>query len=133
MKAVLLIILLLVSFAAGGLLFHQRSPVSATVEVSRFHRLAADKNAVIIDVRTADEYSAGHLPAAVNSDYYNQAQFTQFLDSLDKNRYYLLYCRSGNRSRQARMLMAAKGFTRVSDLDGGIIAWQAANFPVTSP
>jgi len=130
MKSLLFAGLIIIAFISGYYLFRPANIQLATVDVNRFHQLTADPNAVIIDVRTPEEFTAGHLDRAVNSDFYDQTQFPRFLDSLNKNNRYLLYCRSGNRSRQARKLMEEKGFTKVSDLDGGITAWQAANLPL---
>lgn len=84
----------------------------------------------LIDVRTADEYNQGHLSNAFQIDFYQAQEFNKYLDSLDKNEKYLLYCRSGNRSGQALNIMKQKGFVNVSDLSGGISAWSAAGFPI---
>jgi len=130
MKIFILAGLIITAFISGLYLFRPSNKQLATVDISRFRQQAADKNAVIIDVRTPEEFTAGHLKNAVNADFYDSAQFSRYLDSLDKNNRYLVYCRSGNRSRQARKLMEEKGFTKVSDLDGGITAWQAANLPL---
>lgn len=82
----------------------------------------------VIDVRTPEEFNAGHLADAVLIDIY-QDDFTQQLDALDRNTPYVIYCRSGNRSEQARMIMTDLGFTDVTDIAGGFEAWQAAGYP----
>ena len=51
------------------------------------------------------------------------------LDALDQGERYVVYCRSGNRSGQATALMAGKGFGSVTDVDGGIVAGEAAGLP----
>ena len=84
---------------------------------------------VIIDVRTPEEFATGYLENAVNIDYYSAA-FSDEIKTLDKNRTYLIYCRSGARSGQALALMAVLHFTEVYDISGGITAWQAAGLPV---
>ena len=68
--------------------------------------------AVIIDVRTWDEYESGHI-------------FEQKINELDKTKHYALYCRSGNRSANAMALMSKIGFDAVVDLKGGIKEWVA--------
>lgn len=83
----------------------------------------------IIDVRTPEEFEAGHLADAVLIDIYRD-DFTQQLDALDRTAPYLIYCRSGNRSEQARQIMADLGFTDVTDIAGGYQAWQTAGHPV---
>lgn len=70
---------------------------------------------VIIDVRTPEEFAAGHLPGARNLDL-NGGDFAAALDGLDKSTPYLLYCRSGNRSGMALEMMQQAGFTDVKNL-----------------
>lgn len=82
----------------------------------------------VIDVRTPEEFEAGHLADAVLIDIYRD-DFTQQLDALDRTTPYLIYCRSGNRSEQARQIMTDLGFTNVTDIAGGYQAWQAAGHP----
>lgn len=84
----------------------------------------------LIDIRTSEEYSEGHIKNSTQSDFYNTVEFSSFLDSLDKDSKYLIYCRSSNRSSQALKIMEQKGFNNVSDLKGGIVAWTAASLPL---
>jgi rhodanese-related sulfurtransferase len=84
---------------------------------------------VIIDVRTPEEFATGYLENAINIDYYSAA-FSDEIKTLDKNRTYLIYCRSGARSGQALGLMAVLQFAEVYSISGGITAWQAAGLPV---
>lgn len=84
----------------------------------------------LIDIRTAEEYKDGHIKNSTQSDFYNTSEFSSYLDSLDKNSKYLIYCRSGNRSSQALKIMEEKGFKNMSDLKGGIVAWSAAAYPL---
>lgn len=89
---------------------------------------AADPNFVILDVRTPQEYAAGHIAKSVNLDFY-RGDFEAELDKLDKNKVYLVYCRSDNRSGQAADIMRKLGFTEVYDMDGGIMDWEAEGLP----
>ncbi len=82
----------------------------------------------IIDVRTPEEFEAGHLADAVLIDIYRD-DFTQQLDALDRTTPYVIYCRSGNRSEQARQIMVDLGFSNVTDIAGGYQAWEAAGHP----
>ena len=84
---------------------------------------------VLIDIRTTDEYAAGHLAASVQMDYYAPA-FKDKLSKLDKSAKYLIYCRSGKRSAAALKMMQDLGFSDIHDIAGGITAWQAAGLPV---
>lgn len=83
---------------------------------------------VILDVRTAQEYADGHLNRAVNLDF-NAPAFRAGLETLDKSKTYLVYCRSGNRSRQAVNLMNELGFKKIYHINGGIIEWNANGLP----
>lgn len=84
---------------------------------------------VILDIRTPDEYAAGHIAGAINIDYY-EADFEAKLSSLDPAVPYVMYCNSGNRSANALPLMDRIGFEEVYEIDGGIQAWYSAGHPV---
>lgn len=79
-------------------------------------------DAVVLDVRTPAEVRQGKIPGASTIDMMDR-QFTEKIENLDKNKTYLLYCRSGNRSAQACTYMAGKGFTHLYNLSGGISNW----------
>lgn len=74
-------------------------------------------NLVILDVRTFEEYSAGNVPNSVNIDIM-ATDFRTKINNLDKTKEYLIYCRSGNRSTQASMIMATNGFLKIYNLEG---------------
>jgi len=82
-----------------------------------------DPDAVIIDVRTSGEVAAGYIPGAKHIDLMS-AGFTGQVEKLDKNKSYYIYCRSGNRSYQAGLMMAKAGFEKVFNLSGGIMSWK---------
>ena len=84
----------------------------------------------IIDVRTPEEFAAGHLEHAVNYDL-EAGQFSAQIEPLDRAAPYLGYCHSGRRSAIAADAMVAAGFTQVYDV-GGIADWQAAGLPVVT-
>jgi rhodanese-related sulfurtransferase len=85
----------------------------------------------IIDVRTPDEYSRGHIAGSVNIDFRNST-FENQINQLNKMNTYLIYCASGNRSGQALALMQELQFVTVYNLDGGISAWTQAGYPVVT-
>ncbi len=72
---------------------------------------------VLIDVRTPEEFAAGHLVEAQNSDW-RGGEFTEKLEHLDKSKTYYLYCATGNRSGQAMQKMKEAGFKNVFNLGG---------------
>ena len=104
--------------------------VSATDAAETIDDAPADL--VILDVRTPEEFDEGHIDGATMLDFY-RADFGAQLATLDPDAPYVLYCRSGNRSGQARAMMAELGFSTVDDIDGGILAWQSAGLPVVTP
>lgn len=87
---------------------------------------------IVLDVRTAEEFAEGHLEGAIMIDFYAD-DFADQLAELDPDASYLMYCRSGNRSGQTRVIMEQLGFTDVADVDGGIVAWADADLPLTTP
>jgi len=91
--------------------------------------LISKNQVVIIDVRTPQEYSQGHLENAVNFDF-SSANFESKISGLDKSKSYLLYCQSGRRSKAASEVVKSLGFGEVYNLLGGIAQWQAINLPV---
>ncbi len=90
---------------------------------------AAPEDLVILDVRTPEEFAAGHLAGAINIDYY-ASDFEAKLRELDLDVPYVMYCNSGNRSGNTLPLMDSIGFQEVYELDGGIQAWLSAGQPV---
>lgn len=87
-------------------------------------QLQQDPDAVILDVRTPEEVADGYIPNAINIDIYLGQQFLQELQKLDKSKNYYVYCRSGNRSRQACALMKKTGFRNAYNLMGGMLEWE---------
>jgi len=87
-----------------------------------------DENFVIIDVRTPEEYAGGHIEKAINLDYYSET-FADELDQLDKEKTYLIYCRTDHRSGEALDMMAELGFREVYNMLGGIVQWEEVKLP----
>lgn len=85
----------------------------------------------ILDIRTPEEFAAGHLDGAMMIDFY-APDFAASLANLERGATYVLYCRSGNRSAQAADLMTQLSFTDVAEIDGGVLAWSAAGLPLAT-
>ena len=83
---------------------------------------ASNTDFVVLDVRTPQEYSEGHLPGATLLDY-KSPQFEQELAKLDRNKTYLVYCRAGNRSAKAVEKMQEFGFKHIVHMQTGIEGW----------
>lgn len=84
---------------------------------------------VILDVRTPEEFADGHIENAINIDF-NSGQFREDINKLNKDDTYLVYCRSGIRSDNARDIMEEIGFSNVYNMTGGILDWENEGLPV---
>ena len=83
--------------------------------------METEKNYIILDVRRADEYASGHIPGAINVA--NESIGTLEIPELpDKAQLILVYCRSGNRSKQASEKLVKLGYTNIVEF-GGINDW----------
>jgi rhodanese-related sulfurtransferase len=99
------------------------------VNVSEAEALVKDPGLTLIDVRSPREFSEGHIEGAklipVNE---LNGRLTE-IESLKKKRI-LVYCHAGSRSASASQILKNNGFTRVSNLKGGITAWKATGLKV---
>jgi len=92
------------------------------VDVVEFKTLTNKDNTVILDVRTPAETAQGMIKGAIEIDYKAEG-FEEKLDKLDKEKTYLVYCKSGGRSSRTANKMIEKGFKSVVNLKGGYTAW----------
>lgn len=90
----------------------------------------AQESPIVLDVRTAEEYAAGHLADAMLIDFY-AVDFADQLDQLDKTAKYVVYCRSGNRSASAIETMRSLGFVDVVEIEDGIVGWMEHGLGLT--
>ncbi|HRY10214.1 MAG TPA: rhodanese-like domain-containing protein [Candidatus Nanopelagicales bacterium] len=102
------------------------------VDVPTFASALTQPGVTVLDVRTPEEFAAGHLKDAQNLDV-NSPAFAATLKTLPKDAVYAVYCRTGHRSGTAVAQMVDLGFTRVFHLAGGVTAWQASGQPVVQP
>jgi rhodanese-related sulfurtransferase len=86
---------------------------------------------IILDVRTPEEFNAGHIANAININL-EGSDFASEVSKLDKNATVAVYCRSGNRSGVATEQMAELGFVDMYDMQGGILEWEAAGGQVVN-
>ena len=94
-----------------------------SVDADRFAQVIEDTTVVRLDVRTASEYSQGHIPGALLIDV-TQADFMQKAEQLlPKDKTIALYCRSGRRSKTAAQLLAKQGY-QVIELNTGFNSWK---------
>lgn len=100
-----------------------QQPDTNAVDNQAFKQAMAGKNVVLLDVRTPEEFSQGHIPGAKNIDVLQEAEFRKQILALPKDKSYLVYCRSGKRSSTALQLMKENGFADVKHLKTGIAGW----------
>jgi len=89
----------------------------------------AEDTLVLLDVRTPDEFSQARIAGAINIDFY-EADFRDRLAELDRDATYVVYCRTGNRSATAVEMMQELGFDYIYEIDGGIVDWYEAGYPI---
>ena len=90
-----------------------------------------DTSIVVLDVRTASEFAAGHIARAINIDV-DGVNFQGEVSKLDKSATYAVYCHSGRRSGIATAQMAKLGFTNIFNLTSGLSDWLANGLPVVT-
>ena len=83
----------------------------------------------IIDVRTTEEFAEGYIENASMMDFYSET-FQNELGKLDKDKTYLIYCRSGNRSGKTLDVMYELNFREVYNMLGGITRWTSEGLPI---
>ncbi|MCH5600293.1 rhodanese-like domain-containing protein [Niabella ginsengisoli] len=127
MKNITSIIYILFSFLLIGCADAQQQ--NNTLEATAFsEKIKATPDAVVLDVRTPQEFAKGHLPSAINYDW-NDKNFQSQVAALDKSKPLFVYCLSGGRSSKAAETLRSKGFKHVYELNGGIMKWRSAQLP----
>lgn len=121
-------ILLTLAFALASCQMNQKFE---SVEVDAFADTIKSTHVTILDVRTAEEYEAGHIEGAENMDV-KAEDFKKNIQSLDKENTIAVYCRSGNRSKTAAKILAKAGY-RVVELASGYNGWRMNyTYPIES-
>lgn len=119
-RLILLIIAGLLLLSGCGKKENSVEPTYEKISMSEgIKRMKSDENFILLDVRRADEFAAGHIPGAVNLP--NEEIGKAEIPSLpDKNQTIYIYCRSGNRSKLAADKLLALGYTNLIEF-GGIL------------
>ena len=94
-----------------------------------FDKHQGDPDVVLLDVRTPKEFADGHLDGALLLDYYS-SDFVDRLKALDRDKTYLIYCRSGNRSGKSLAIFEKLGFRHTYHMDTGLIGWSLEKYPL---
>jgi hydroxyacylglutathione hydrolase len=121
-------------YLAGGMQRLEQAPdlIERTERItagSLRERLDAPERPSIIDVRTPEEWRQGHISAAVNLPL---SQLAERMDEIPDPRPLVVYCASGYRSSIATSLLQRHGVTQLTNLVGGLGAWEAARFPTAT-
>ena len=87
-----------------------------------------NRDGMVVDVREPGEFAGGHLPNAINIPLGSLAMRLNELQK-HKDRPIVVYCRSGQRSARAAVVLRKQGYTQVHNLAGGVTAWQNENLP----
>lgn len=104
-------------------LFQKSNHSFQNLESEDFEKLLGEtKEAVLLDVRTDQEYFEARLKNSKLIDIY-KPNFLQLIDKLDRNKHYFIYCRSGSRSQTACVQMSKMEFKHLYNLANGIIDW----------
>jgi len=85
---------------------------------------------IILDLRCIKEYTVGHIDKAINLNYFAKS-FPEEFNKLDRNKTYLIYCRTGKISKAILEEMKIRGFREVYNISGGISQWEAQGLPTT--
>jgi phage shock protein E len=104
-------------------------PAVKKINLDEFEKMRAEKENVVLDVRTPKEFDAGHVPGAVNIDWHAR-DFNERVSKLDKSKTYLVHCQAGVRSAAASKRMAELKFEHLFDFTGGWSAYSKADKPV---
>lgn len=126
-SAILACALLLASQGCGS---DTGSGEAATITADQLAAaIAAGEAPFVLDVRSEEEFAAGHIPGAVNVPH---TELADRLDELpaDRSAEVVVHCQSGRRAQAAEATLSDAGFTNVVDLSGHMAGWREGNYPV---
>lgn len=123
MKNLILPFFLLLIITACGQKKDNTESIAETIPVAEWKEKMKSEPGIVLDVRTPGEFAEGIIDNAVNMDM-NGENFEKQIETLDKNKTIYVYCRSGKRGTTAMNIMKEKGFKKIYNLEGGILAWK---------
>ena len=88
-----------------------------------------DSKLVILDIRPLNEFEDEHLPGAINLDY-DGHEFRKKVKEIDRDKNYIIYCRSGVRGEYFMGIMQELGFLKVYNILGGFVGWKVSKLPL---
>ena len=135
MKKILLLITLVVLFAFQSCKDYSKEVVAkGEIELISpqqvYDAVYSEDIIQLIDVRTPKEYKESHLEGAQNICVTNE-DFNEKVKTLDKSKPVYVYCNQGLGSKQAALRLKEMGFTKIYDMDGGLLMWKEHQFEVS--
>jgi len=121
------LLLTVILFIVSPALADPEAPSIAPTELAA--RRASGTAPVVIDVRTAEEFAAGHIPGAIHLPF---DQVAERISEVDAPHGVALYCMVGPRARKGEAALLESGFRSVFHIEGGMAAWQAEGLPIES-
>lgn len=108
---------------------HTAAAATVVIDAAGLHRRLREEGPglLLVDVREPEEFREAHIEGATLAPLSTTASA---LEGVEKDREIVLVCRSGRRSEEARKALAADGFTRVQNMEGGMLAWEKLGYPV---
>ncbi|MBQ4914691.1 rhodanese-like domain-containing protein [Maribacter sp. MMG018] len=97
------------------------------IDIETLKTEAIGKDVQLVDVRTPEEYNAGHIDDAININVLDTETFNKKVLSLDKEKPVYIYCKVGGRSNKASQILKELGFKTIYDYSGGYTEWSAKN------
>ena len=127
MKKLLLVTLIMLTIGCKSQTANNYKSLSA----SEFQeKLKTNEKPQILDVRTAAEFSTGHIVNAINIDW-NGNNFDEKIKQFDKTKPIFVNCQGGGRSKKASDKLFSVGFKTIYELNGGMNDWLSNNLPLT--
>ncbi len=130
-STIVLITMLWISFVSCGQKQNEKSAdqdsASAISLITPEELNNVNKDILLIDVRTPQEYASGHVENSINIDF-RASNFKDLIGELNKDQDVYVYCKVGGRSGGAAKLMEEMGFKKIYDLQGGILQWEKDGF-----
>lgn len=119
MKYIIIICTLLFTISCRG----QNAKQTTKIDIEILQKDAIGKDVQFVDVRSAKEYSDGHIDDAINIDIADKEEFKEKISKLDKTKPIYIYCHIGGRSNRASKVLETAGFTEIYDFSGGWKTW----------
>lgn len=110
----------------------QGEAVLKNIDAGTFRQMSDTSNGIILDVRTPEEVAEGFIEGASAINFYDE-DFREKINLIQKDKPVFVYCKAGGRSAQAADMLQKNGFTKVYNLDGGIMAWENSGFSLAKP